>query len=192
MGHSSCPPSARVRDIPEPGRSHCTRWRRLVFAWFDRHPEATTLFVAQLSGGSGAIRGRGQSQLDADIDGYQRAWERLPATVKHIIVIRDTPKADRTTAGCIERAMDRKRPRSSTRTPPISSSRSRGRWRRTCSARSNAWPSAEHLAVEYGCPHYGRAVPVARRRQPAPQDAHASSERVLPVGRNPQRPHDRQ
>ena len=110
MGHSSCPLSASVRDIPEPGRSHCTRWRRLVVDWFDGHPEATTLFVAQLSGGSGAIRKRGQSQLAADIDGYQRAWNQLPATVKHIIVIRDTPKAARTTAACVERAIDRNRP----------------------------------------------------------------------------------
>jgi peptidoglycan/LPS O-acetylase OafA/YrhL len=110
MGHASCPLSRAVRDIPEPSRSSCNRWRKLVFAWFRNHPEVTTLFVAQLSGGSGVIKRRGQSQHDAQIEGYQRAWADLPPTVTRIVVIRDTPKVNRDTAACVQRAMDAGRP----------------------------------------------------------------------------------
>jgi hypothetical protein len=110
MGHSSCPLSTAVRDIPEPSRSSCTRWRKLVFAWFAEHPEVSTLFVAQLSGGSGVVAGRSQSQAEAQIAGYQRAWRALPPTVKRIVVIRDTPKVERDTAACVQRAIAKRRP----------------------------------------------------------------------------------
>jgi peptidoglycan/LPS O-acetylase OafA/YrhL len=110
MGHSSCPLSHAVRDIPEPTRSSCNRWRKLVFAWLDAHPEVSTLFVAQLSGGSGVIERRGRSQLAAQREGYRRAWAALPPTVTRVVVIRDTPKAERDTAACVQRAMDARRP----------------------------------------------------------------------------------
>jgi peptidoglycan/LPS O-acetylase OafA/YrhL len=110
MGHASCPLSLAVRDIPEPSRSSCNRWRKLVFSWFRARPEVTTLFVAQLSGGSGVLKRRGQSQLDAQIKGYQRAWADLPPTVTRIVVIRDTPKVERGTASCVQRSMDARRP----------------------------------------------------------------------------------
>ncbi len=110
MGHASCPLSVAVRDIPEPNRSSCTAWRRLVFKWFAAHPEAGTLFVSELSGGRGVLRRPGQSPLAAEIAGYTSAWKSLPPTVKHIVVIRDTPKADPGTADCIQRAIARRRP----------------------------------------------------------------------------------
>ena len=110
MGHSSCPLSVAVRDIPEPSRSSCNRWRKLVFAWFRAHPEVSTLFVAQLSGGSGVVKRSRQSQLEAQVEGYQRAWAALAPTVTRIVVIRDTPKVQRDTAACVQRAMDARRP----------------------------------------------------------------------------------
>jgi peptidoglycan/LPS O-acetylase OafA/YrhL len=110
MGHSSCPLSRAVRDISEPNRSSCNRWRKAVFAWFHAHPEVSTVFVAQLSGGSGVIERRGQSQHAAQLEGYRRAWAALPPTVTRIVVIRDTPKVDGDTAACVQRAMDARRP----------------------------------------------------------------------------------
>jgi peptidoglycan/LPS O-acetylase OafA/YrhL len=110
MGHASCPLSLAVRDIPEPSRSSCNRWRRHVFAWFRAHSEVSTLFVAQLSGGSGVIVRNGQTQLAAQLEGYQRAWAALPPTVTRIVVIRDTPKAEHETAACVQRAIDARRP----------------------------------------------------------------------------------
>ena len=42
--------------------------------------------------------------------GYIGAWNALPATVKQIVVIHDTPKVLGTTGGCVARAMAAHRP----------------------------------------------------------------------------------
>jgi hypothetical protein len=49
----------------------------------------------------------GQSEFEAEVDGYQRAWRALPRSVKHIVVVRDTPYVPVGTMDCVERAMDR-------------------------------------------------------------------------------------
>ncbi len=83
----------------------CVEWKRSVFAWFQRHPEVSTVFVAGLSGGSGVIPPRGQGTFEAAVRGYVRAWAALPATVEHIVVIRDSPKMERETGACVEAAV---------------------------------------------------------------------------------------
>ena len=103
--HTSCPLSTAPRDIPEPTRSSCERWRRQVFQWFKRHPEVRTIFVAAITGGNGVVSGG----FEAEVRGYIGAWRKLPASVERIIVIRDTPKVKGSTDICIERAMARKR-----------------------------------------------------------------------------------
>ena len=67
------------------------------------------MVVAQLSGGLG-IHTRRRDRFAAAVDGYVAAWRALPRSVKRIIVLRDTPKAEETTFGCIRRAMARRRP----------------------------------------------------------------------------------
>jgi hypothetical protein len=47
--------------------------------------------------------------FEAEVAGYRSAWRSLPATVKHIVVIRDTPKMTRSTAACIDRAVAARR-----------------------------------------------------------------------------------
>jgi hypothetical protein len=110
LGHASCPLSTAVRDLPEPDRTHCARWKQQVFAWFGQHPEVSVLFVSELSGGSSVVPSGGRSRFATAVAGYADAWRALPRTVRHIVVIRDTPKARGTTAGCVERAMARRRP----------------------------------------------------------------------------------
>ena len=104
--HTSCPLSTAPRNIPEPTRSSCARWRRQVFQWFKRHPEVRTIFVAAITGGNGVESGG----LEAQVRGYIGAWRKLPPSVERIIVIRDTPKMTGSTDICVERAMARKRP----------------------------------------------------------------------------------
>jgi hypothetical protein len=108
LGHASCPLSRATRDLVEPDRSHCRRWKRAVFAWFARHPEVTTVFVSQLTGGSGVVPTRGRSEFATSMAGYAAAWRRLPHSVKQIVVIRDTPKVHGNTDTCVERAMARR------------------------------------------------------------------------------------
>ena len=110
MGHASCPLTKALRDLKEPNRTHCIKWKQKVFKWFEDHPEASVLFVSQLTGGSGVVPTQGRTQRATEIDGYMTAWNSLPPTVKHVIVIRDTPKTVGETPACIERALDRKAP----------------------------------------------------------------------------------
>jgi hypothetical protein len=46
----------------------------------------------------------GTDQLAGQVAGYTRAWENLPSSVRHVVVIHDTPKALPTTRACIQRA----------------------------------------------------------------------------------------
>jgi hypothetical protein len=110
MGHASCPLNTALRDLPEPNRSHCIRWKKDVFAWFTHHPEASTLIVSQLTGGTGVVPSKGRSEWATEVAGYEGAWKALPATVEHVIVIRDTPKTVSATPACVERALARRTP----------------------------------------------------------------------------------
>ena len=110
IAHTGCPLSKAVRNLEEPDRFHaCAAWKQAVFAWFDRHPEVSTVFVSGLSGGTGVIPPRGGSRFAASVRGYRRAWEALPATVRRIVVIRDTPKMRGDTGACVERALANRR-----------------------------------------------------------------------------------
>jgi peptidoglycan/LPS O-acetylase OafA/YrhL len=108
--HTSCPFSTALRNLPEPDRTRCIRWKRDVPRWFRTHPEISTVFVSQLAGGTGVVTRKGQDRFVAEVEGYIRVWNTLPATVRHIIVIRDTPKVRGDTDVCVERAMARHEP----------------------------------------------------------------------------------
>jgi SGNH domain (fused to AT3 domains) len=102
--HTSCPLQKALRDLPEPHRSQCIRWKRETFRWFERHPEVSTVFVAGLTGGSGVVPRGGLGSFGTAVDSYIDAWNALPATVEQIVVIRDTPKVRADIQACVERA----------------------------------------------------------------------------------------
>jgi hypothetical protein len=90
-----------------------------VLLWFGRHPEVSTVFVSEFAGGENQqvlhwfadvepIIPSGNNVPEAEVVGYLRAWEALPPSVKHIVVIRDTPKIHGDTLGCVERAIARR------------------------------------------------------------------------------------
>jgi hypothetical protein len=109
LTHSSCPLQKALRDLREPRRTSCRRWKRDVFAWFERHPEVRTVFVAGLTGGSGVVPADGLTSFATSRRGYARAWDALPASVETIVVVRDTPKFHVRTNRCVQRAVDRGR-----------------------------------------------------------------------------------
>jgi hypothetical protein len=90
--------------MPEPALSGCVRWVGALPGYFTRHPEIDTMFVVGITGAR-VHAGSGRTVFEAEVAGYRSAWRGLPATVKHIVVIRDTPKMTRSTAGCIDRAV---------------------------------------------------------------------------------------
>jgi peptidoglycan/LPS O-acetylase OafA/YrhL len=105
ISHTGCPLSKATKNLPEPRRTQCVRWNRQVLRWFARHPEVTTVFVSAISGGAGVIA-PGRNQLAAQRDGYVRAWRALPPSVRHIIVLHDTPKVLGDTDSCVQRALE--------------------------------------------------------------------------------------
>jgi hypothetical protein len=104
-----CPYSSSTRVIPEPLRSRCTERNRQVPGWFARHPDVHIVFVAQISGVRWMVP-PGQSEFETEVNDYIAAWNALPPSVTHIIVIRDTPKAPLGTPQCINQAIAQHRP----------------------------------------------------------------------------------
>jgi SGNH domain (fused to AT3 domains) len=105
---SKCPFTDAITILFEPARSECARWKVQVKQWFDAHPEISTVFVSQHSGGAVVVP-PGQDAWSAKVAGYMDAWNALPASVKHIIVIRDVPYSEHTTQPCVARAIARHR-----------------------------------------------------------------------------------
>ena len=96
--HTSC----AFSRVVSPGRTkanarECKTWNDETIAWFETHPEITTVFVVN------AVIPR--PGFETQVQGYRRAWLALPHTVRHIIVVRDNPRMQADTPPCIEQAM---------------------------------------------------------------------------------------
>jgi len=105
---SGCPLSTAQPDLPKARRDDCTRWRSAVISWFRQHPQVRTVFVSQLAGLD--VRApRGTSEREHAVQGYLKAWRRLPKTVRQIIVLRDTPVSRDDTSLCVQRALSAKK-----------------------------------------------------------------------------------
>lgn len=101
---TSCPFSEATKHLAEPTRSQCREWVQKLPAYFRKHPEIDTIFVVGITGGTVEVP-RGQTMFEAKVDGVRDAWRKLPDTVKHIVVIRDTPRIAGDTVDCIDRAI---------------------------------------------------------------------------------------
>ncbi|MCW3014712.1 MAG: acyltransferase [Solirubrobacterales bacterium] len=106
---SGCPFSKAVAQLPSPADAQCVRWNRATMAWLLRHPQISTVFVSQHSGGD-VVEAPGSTTLQTQIAGYVDVWRTLPATVTRIFVIRDTPRSRSQSNACIERAIARRKP----------------------------------------------------------------------------------
>jgi peptidoglycan/LPS O-acetylase OafA/YrhL len=103
---SGCPFSRTVKVLRVPLFAQCIQWNHQLPHWFAQHPQVSTVFVVQESGQKWVVP-RGQSEYGAEVSGFQKAWRSLPQSVKHVIVIHDTPKDRDSTAACVERAIGR-------------------------------------------------------------------------------------
>jgi len=106
---SGCP-LTRAAPTLEPASRYidCTRWNQQVPAWFARHPEVHTVFVVGHFAEAVLVRD-GKDAFAAKVRGYIDAWKALPATVKRIVVIRDTPLIGHDAFECVRRAHARRR-----------------------------------------------------------------------------------
>jgi peptidoglycan/LPS O-acetylase OafA/YrhL len=105
---SGCPFSTTVRKLRNPLEGECIQWNRTLPKWFAAHPRVSTIFVVQDTGAKWVVP-HGQNPFQAQVAGFTRAWHGLPRSVRHVVVIRDTPKDRLTTAACVERAMAARR-----------------------------------------------------------------------------------
>ncbi|MCW2994172.1 MAG: acyltransferase, partial [Conexibacter sp.] len=103
--HTSCPYSAGTAIIPEPARTECVQWKAQLKTWLNHHPEVDTIFFGEHATAT-VVAPHGRSEWDAQVRGYQHAWTALPASVHHVLVLRDNPQMRSGTLGCVQRALD--------------------------------------------------------------------------------------
>jgi hypothetical protein len=103
--HSSCPLSTARRNLSGAKRERCERWRGRVRRWFARHPEVGIVVVSGKAGGQSVVPKDGDGVFATAVTGYLRAWRDLPASVRHIVVLRDTPEMRSDTGACVQHAM---------------------------------------------------------------------------------------
>ena len=103
MTRSGCPFSTAEPKLPGKLKQECVDWRSDVYQWFADHPDVRTVFISQHPGD--VVVPHGQTEHQTKIWGYRDAWKLLPKTVKHIVVIRDTPWVNVDTDDCVDRAL---------------------------------------------------------------------------------------
>jgi hypothetical protein len=69
-----------------------------------------TVFLAQLTRNAGDFPPGTSDPFAARVGAYADAWRQLPASVKHVIVIRDTPDIRFDTLACVSRSLAHGRP----------------------------------------------------------------------------------
>ena len=67
--------------------------------WFARHPEVSTVFVTANADTPIGIAD-GEDMAAIKTAGFRRAFQALPPTVKHVIVLRDTPRSSEGQLSC--------------------------------------------------------------------------------------------
>jgi hypothetical protein len=83
----------------------CRDWYQSTANWFAAHPEVTTAFVTANADTPVAAQDAAASR-QIKIDGFKRAFQDLPKSVKHVIVLRDTPMSSQPTLDCVVRERD--------------------------------------------------------------------------------------
>jgi hypothetical protein len=102
----SCAYVPAGRPIPEPYFSQCVEFKQQIPTWLERHPEVSTVFVVGLTRDAGTP----QDPFETKVAGYIEAWNRLPPSVRQIVVIRDTPELQDGTLACVNAAVARRQP----------------------------------------------------------------------------------
>jgi hypothetical protein len=100
---SSCPFMEATVNLPEPLRAQCSRWITGIPSWFAAHPEVATVFMSDQP--TPPVLPAGHPILGVQVGAYIAAWNALPPSVQHIVVIRDNPYTHGDVLACVEAAM---------------------------------------------------------------------------------------
>ena len=115
---SQCPYTAARTSLPEPDGSGCEQFKRDTLAYLTAHPEIDTIFVSGNTG-AGVVVPAGQERFETKTSGYLTAYNGLPASVRHVLVLRDPPHNRQSTNACVARAIERRKPAGTTCQVPI-------------------------------------------------------------------------
>ena len=105
---SGCPLMRATTRLAPARQAECLQWNDQVPQWFARHPSVHTVFVVAHFAGDVVIPDGG-TELDTKVAGFHAAWKALPATVKRIVVIRDTPIVGFQANECVRHAKAKRR-----------------------------------------------------------------------------------
>jgi hypothetical protein len=102
---AGCPLTAAHPNLPGRDRQlGCMRWNLAVQRWLVAHPQIDTVFTSAHLGS--VIPPSGQEMRSAQRTGYAAAWlQLLQGAVRHVVVIRDTPRNAGSTIPCLDRAL---------------------------------------------------------------------------------------
>jgi hypothetical protein len=103
LSRNGCPLSTAPPILKGGLTGECVRWRAAVHGWLLEHPGVDTVFVSQHR-----VRVRGGYRNE--VAGYRAAWAALPASVKRVVVIRDTPIRPPGVRRCVVAARSRRAP----------------------------------------------------------------------------------
>jgi hypothetical protein len=109
LSRSQCAYTGARTSLPEPDGSACEQFKRDTLAYLSAHPEIGTLFVSGNTG-AGVVVPSGQDRFEVKTAGYMAAYAGLPASVRHVIVLRDPPHNRASTNNCVARAIERRKP----------------------------------------------------------------------------------
>lgn len=84
-------------------RRWCGAWNDRVLAWLADHPELRTLIVSNHSKAPVVVPD-GSDERTTRRDGFVAMWDRLPASVQRLVVLRDVPLDRTNTHDCVRRA----------------------------------------------------------------------------------------
>jgi hypothetical protein len=102
LTRNSCPFSTAGRPLPAAQAQQCARWKHDVAHWLARHPTVRTVYVAQEV--SDVDTAGAPNPFAAATQSYVDEWKTLPASVKRVVVIRDTPTARADVLSCVSHA----------------------------------------------------------------------------------------
>jgi hypothetical protein len=87
----------------------CQSYYDDTLRFFQEHPEIDTAFMTS-NADTPVDVAPGETEAAVKVDGFRRAWAALPPTVRHIVVLRDTPRSTQATFDCMARAQAAGRP----------------------------------------------------------------------------------
>ena len=108
LSRSGCAFNLAEREVAPTAGAACTAWVEATLRRMRAHPEIRTVILAQ-SAHYPWIAREGGDRHAAGVAGARAAFDALPASVRRIVVVRDSPRARFDTLACVSRAVARHR-----------------------------------------------------------------------------------